>query len=95
VAGLEQSDPGSVTSERYLGYFRDLVDLRPGPDGVLVPGEVLESSSGRRPEMVTEMALPVRAGARPCATASLAHSRLDQQPKDTQELDSSARRQPR
>ncbi len=32
----------TVTPERYLGYFRDLADLRPGPDGVLVPGEVLE-----------------------------------------------------
>ena len=32
----------SVTPERYLGYFRDLADLRPGPDGVLVPAEVLE-----------------------------------------------------
>ncbi len=31
----------SVTPERYLGYFRDLADLRPGPDGVLVPAEVL------------------------------------------------------
>ena len=32
----------SVTPERYLGYFRDLADLRPGPDGVLVAAEVLE-----------------------------------------------------
>jgi len=32
----------SVTPERYLGYFRDLADLRPGPDGVLVPADVLE-----------------------------------------------------
>lgn len=38
--------------------------------------------------MVTEMGLPPRAGARPHATASLPHSQLDQQPKDTQELDS-------
>jgi mannose-6-phosphate isomerase-like protein (cupin superfamily) len=32
----------TVTPERYLGYFRDLADLRPGPDGVLVPAQVLE-----------------------------------------------------
>lgn len=32
----------TVTPERYLGYFRDLADLRPGPDGLLVPAEVLE-----------------------------------------------------
>ncbi|NHA67683.1 cupin domain-containing protein [Phycicoccus flavus] len=32
----------TVTPERYLGYFRDLADLRPGPDGALVPAEVLE-----------------------------------------------------
>jgi mannose-6-phosphate isomerase-like protein (cupin superfamily) len=31
-----------VTPERYLGYFRDLAGLRPGPDGMLVPAEVLE-----------------------------------------------------
>jgi mannose-6-phosphate isomerase-like protein (cupin superfamily) len=32
----------TVTPERYLGYFRDLADLRPGSDGALVPAEVLE-----------------------------------------------------
>ena len=32
----------TVTPERYLGYFRDLADLRPGPDGLLVPSEVLK-----------------------------------------------------
>lgn len=32
----------TVVPERYLGYFRDLQDLRPGPDGMLVPAEVLE-----------------------------------------------------
>ena len=32
----------TVTPERYLGYFRDLADLRAGPDGMLVPTEVLE-----------------------------------------------------
>jgi mannose-6-phosphate isomerase-like protein (cupin superfamily) len=32
----------TVTPERYLGYFRDLADLRPGPDGLLVSTEVLE-----------------------------------------------------
>jgi quercetin dioxygenase-like cupin family protein len=31
----------TVTPERYLGYFRDLQDLRPGPDGMLNPSEVL------------------------------------------------------
>jgi hypothetical protein len=46
------------------------------------------SSSGRRPEMTAEMGLPPRAGARPRTTASLPHSQLDQQPNDTEELDS-------
>lgn len=32
----------TVVPERYLGYFRDLQSLRPGPDGMLVPDEVLE-----------------------------------------------------
>ena len=32
----------TVTPERYLGYFRDLADLEPGSDGLLVPAEVLE-----------------------------------------------------
>jgi mannose-6-phosphate isomerase-like protein (cupin superfamily) len=32
----------TVVPERYLGYFRDLQSLRPGPDGTLVPAEVLE-----------------------------------------------------
>jgi mannose-6-phosphate isomerase-like protein (cupin superfamily) len=31
----------TVTPERYLGYFRELRDLRPGPDGMLNPAEVL------------------------------------------------------
>lgn len=35
----------TVTPERYIGYFRDLGDLRPGPDGMLVPSEVLEVMS--------------------------------------------------
>jgi hypothetical protein len=32
----------TVVPERYLGYFRDLQSLRPGPDGMLVPAEVRE-----------------------------------------------------
>jgi Alpha/beta hydrolase family len=32
----------TVVPERYLGYFRDLQSLRPGPDGMLVPAEVVE-----------------------------------------------------
>lgn len=32
----------TVVPERYLGYFRDLQSLRPGPDGMLVQAEVLE-----------------------------------------------------
>jgi mannose-6-phosphate isomerase-like protein (cupin superfamily) len=32
----------SVTPERYLGYFRELRDLGPGPDGMLNPSAVLE-----------------------------------------------------
>lgn len=32
----------TVTPERYLGYFRDLADLQPGIDGLLVPMEVLQ-----------------------------------------------------
>ncbi|HEY6932466.1 MAG TPA: cupin domain-containing protein [Marmoricola sp.] len=32
----------TVVPERYLGYFRDLQGLRPGPDGMLVDAEVLE-----------------------------------------------------
>jgi mannose-6-phosphate isomerase-like protein (cupin superfamily) len=31
----------TVTPERYLGYFRELRTLRPGPDGTLNPSEVL------------------------------------------------------
>ena len=31
----------TVTPERYIGYFRELQDLRPGPDGMLVPAEIL------------------------------------------------------
>ncbi|MDH2443451.1 cupin domain-containing protein [Amnibacterium sp. CER49] len=30
-----------VTPERYIGYFRELQHLRPGPDGMLVPAEIL------------------------------------------------------
>jgi hypothetical protein len=30
-----------VTPQRYVGYFRELQDLRPGPDGMLVAAEVL------------------------------------------------------
>jgi len=32
----------TVTPERYLGYFRELAQLRSGPDGMLVPAEVLQ-----------------------------------------------------
>jgi mannose-6-phosphate isomerase-like protein (cupin superfamily) len=32
----------TVTPERYLGYFRELAALRPGPDGRPAPGEVLQ-----------------------------------------------------
>lgn len=32
----------TVVPERYLGYFRELQSLRPGPDGMLVPAEVRE-----------------------------------------------------
>jgi hypothetical protein len=32
----------TVVPERYLGYFRDLQRLRPGPDGMLVAAEVLD-----------------------------------------------------
>jgi mannose-6-phosphate isomerase-like protein (cupin superfamily) len=31
----------TVTPQRYVGYFRELQELRPGPDGMLVPAEVL------------------------------------------------------
>ena len=31
----------TVTPQRYVGYFRELQDLRPGPDGMLVAAEVL------------------------------------------------------
>lgn len=30
----------TVTPERYLGYFRELHALTPGPDGMLDPGDV-------------------------------------------------------
>jgi mannose-6-phosphate isomerase-like protein (cupin superfamily) len=30
----------TVTPQRYIGYFRDLQDLRPGPDGLLDPTEI-------------------------------------------------------
>ena len=32
----------TIVPERYLGYFRELQSLRPGPDGMLVPAQVLE-----------------------------------------------------
>lgn len=35
----------TVTPERYVGYFRELQQLRPGPDGMLVAAEVLELMS--------------------------------------------------
>ncbi|MCU1472896.1 cupin domain-containing protein [Amnibacterium sp.] len=31
----------TVTPQRYIGYFRELQDLRPGPDGMLVAAEIL------------------------------------------------------
>jgi quercetin dioxygenase-like cupin family protein len=31
----------TVTPQRYVGYFRELQELRPGPDGMLVATEVL------------------------------------------------------
>ena len=31
----------SVTPERYIGYFKELATLRPGPDGQLDPAEIL------------------------------------------------------
>jgi hypothetical protein len=37
---------------------------------------------------MTQMDLPLRAGERPSATASLPHSQLDQQPASTRDLDS-------
>src|SRR5579875_3649831 len=46
----------TVTPQRYIGYFRELQDLRPGPDGMLVPAEILalmaryETEPYRRPE---------------------------------------------
>ena len=45
-SNLDAEAPASVlctvTPERYLGYFRDLADLQPGRDGLLVPEEVLQ-----------------------------------------------------
>ncbi|MEZ4596236.1 MAG: cupin domain-containing protein [Chloroflexota bacterium] len=38
-----------VTPERYIGYFRDLTSLRPGPDGALRPEESLEVMNATRP----------------------------------------------
>lgn len=35
----------TVTPERYIGYFRELRDLTPGPDGQLEPRQVLEVMS--------------------------------------------------
>lgn len=32
----------TIVPERYLGYFRELQSLRPGPDGMLVQAEVVE-----------------------------------------------------
>ena len=44
-ANADKDAPASllctVTPERYLGYFRELADLRPGSDGNLGPTEVL------------------------------------------------------
>jgi mannose-6-phosphate isomerase-like protein (cupin superfamily) len=31
----------TVTPQRYVGYFRELQELRPGPDGMLVAAEIL------------------------------------------------------
>lgn len=31
----------NLNPERYIGYFRRLADLRPGPDGMPVPSENL------------------------------------------------------
>ena len=31
----------TITPERYIGYFKELMTLRPGPSGVLDPQEVL------------------------------------------------------
>jgi quercetin dioxygenase-like cupin family protein len=31
----------TVTPQQYVGYFRELQELRPGPDGMLVAAEVL------------------------------------------------------
>lgn len=30
----------TVTPHRYIGYFRDLQDLQPGPDGLLDPADI-------------------------------------------------------
>ena len=30
----------TVTPQRYIGYFRDLQDLQPGPDGMLDPADI-------------------------------------------------------
>ena len=30
----------TVTPQRYIGYFRDLQDLQPGPDGLLDPADI-------------------------------------------------------
>src|SRR4051812_2220355 len=46
------------------------------------------SCSGRRAETMRSMDLPLRAGDRPRATATLPHSQLDQQPASTRDLDS-------
>src|SRR4051812_16707552 len=45
------------------------------------------SCSGRRAETMRSMDLPLRAGDRPRATATLPHSQLDQQPASTRDLD--------
>jgi len=30
----------TVTPQRYIGYFRDLQGLQPGPDGLLDPADI-------------------------------------------------------
>jgi quercetin dioxygenase-like cupin family protein len=48
-ANAETDAPASllctVTPERYIGYFRELADLRPGSDGNLDPAEILQIMS--------------------------------------------------
>lgn len=48
-ANADPDEPASllctVTPERYIGYFRELSKLQPGPGGMLRPEEVLEIMS--------------------------------------------------